>query len=56
MVSIEDVSKWKGGGVKFGQNYQWTADMGEGQAWGGGVKNPEKLPTSFMDNPLLDTL
>ena len=23
-----------------------TADMGEG-----GVKNPEKLPTSFMDGP-----
>ena len=27
-----------------------TADMGKG-----GVKNPEKLPTSFMDGPLTDS-
>ena len=45
-LSINDVGNWEGEGSKIGQNFQWivlkTADMG-------GVKNPEKLPTSFMD-------
>ena len=49
--SINDVRNWEGEGSKIGQNCRQivlkkTADMGEG-----GVKNPEKLPTSFMDGP-----
>ena len=40
----------RGEGSKIGQNCRRivlkTADMGEG-----GVKNLEKLPTSFMDEP-----
>ena len=42
----------RGGGVKnwsklpTDSTKQKTADMGEG-----GFKNPEKLPTSFMDGP-----
>ena len=46
--SINDVGNWEGS--KIGQNCRQIvlkiADMGEG-----GVKNPEKLPTSFMDGP-----
>ena len=43
--SINDVGSWEGG---RGQKLVKIADMGEG-----GVKNLEKLQTSFMDAPWL---
>ena len=39
-------------GSKIGQNCQWIV-LKSCQYWGGGVKNSEKLPTSFMDGPYL---
>ena len=53
---INAVGNWEGGKSKIGQNCQRlvlkkTADMGEG-----GVKNPEKMPTSFMDGPFVFSL
>ena len=51
--SIYDVGNWEVS--KIGPNCQRivlkTVDMGEG-----GVRNLEKLPTSFMDGPLTETL
>ena len=47
---INNVGNWEGGGVKNWS--KWIAlkmaNMGEGD-----VKNPEKMPTSFMDSSLV---
>ena len=47
---INDVGNWEGRGVKNWSNIFMASTkklhMGEG-----GVKNSEKLPTSFMDGP-----
>ena len=53
--SINDVGNRKGRGVKKWSKLptnstKKTTDMGEG-----GVKNPEKLPTSFMDGSYVDS-
>ena len=49
--SINDVGNWKGKGSKIGQNCQWIV-LKKLPTGGGGVKNPEKLPMSFMDDLL----
>ena len=48
--SINDFGNWEEGGVKNGSKLQ-TDSTKKLPTWGGGVSNPEKLPTSFMDGP-----
>ena len=49
--SINDVDNWEGEGSKIDQNCLWIV-LKNCQRGGGGVKNPKKLPTSFMDGPI----
>ena len=55
-MSINNVGNWEGGGVKnwsklLKDSTKKTTEMREG-----GVENPEKLPTSFMDGPYIQKL
>ena len=54
--SINDVGNWEGRGVKKWSKLP-TDSTKKLPTWPGegGVKNPEKLPTSFMDGPLVCT-
>ena len=47
--SINDVGNWEGS--KIGQNCRRIV-LKNCRHGRGGVKNPEKLPTSFMDGPI----
>ena len=51
--SINDVGNWEGGGVKNCSKLP-TDSTKKLPTWGeGGVKNPEKMLSLFMDGPLL---
>jgi hypothetical protein len=61
MLSINDVGNWEGGGVKNWSKLPTDSTKrlltwGRGRPEGRGIKNPEKLLKSIMDDPLLDTL
>ena len=51
LLQLNGIGTWEGEGSKIGQNCQWIVVLKNCRHGGGGIKNPEKWPTSFMDGP-----